>query len=451
MALSETKPIDIAKPQSHGQGASIRIGTGAKFGFPKDPEYLFINDDQNGLILSATFSDGAFIQEGFDFPFPYFQMAFSDPSGFLAERIPMLESLSMAMSFGKFHLNESISHDFYWTQDQIHNTNLSDHISGSHVWAGVSRYRKLDGLKSKSFGISSAFARGVPLKNVIHQIASAYTFSSMIIDGYNIPGSGIQNEDLWYQANENDFDFIGKHTTVAYNSDASPYLSFINLKNEFYFDSLKNLESQKVLPNLNFKMEQGPGQNLDPDQIQYYDVIHMGVPQAEKYYSSQFYGIQASGSYLLNETTTKQFFNSPTLQPGEPNANARRKILTRNQDMALNLRNVQNLGIIDNKNQLVNFKGRVAHEHTNALTLYRLNIVIHFNADCVSGRTLSLDFKDAADLSRKSMYAGKWLIIGTHHSYDNQSRSMVTSVNLMRSGLTLSPASKELQSLVNDL
>jgi hypothetical protein len=198
-------------------------------------------------------------------------------------------------------------------------------------------------------------------------------------------------------------------------------------------------------------MEQGPGQNLDPDQIQYYDVIHMGVPQAEKYYSSQFYGIQASGSYLLNETTTKQFFNSPTLQPGEPNANARRKILTRNQDMALNLRNVQNLGIIDNKNQLVNFKGRVAHEHTNALTLYRLNIVIHFNADCVSGRTLSLDFKDAADLSRKSMYAGKWLIIGTHHSYDNQSRSMVTSVNLMRSGLTLSPASKELQSLVNDL
>jgi hypothetical protein len=258
MALSETKPIDIAKPQSHGQGASIRIGTGAKFGFPKDPEYLFINDDQNGLILSATFSDGAFIQEGFDFPFPYFQMAFSDPSGFLAERIPMLESLSMAMSFGKFHLNESISHDFYWTQDQIHNTNLSDHISGSHVWAGVSRYRKLDGLKSKSFGISSAFARGVPLKNVIHQIASAYTFSSMIIDGYNIPGSGIQNEDLWYQANENDFDFIGKHTTVAYNSDASPYLSFINLKNEFYFDSLKNLNHKKFYRTSISKWSRGP-------------------------------------------------------------------------------------------------------------------------------------------------------------------------------------------------
>jgi len=437
-------PVNTPKTQLNAQGATLRIGTGARFGFIDDPDYFFFNDGEAGLFTEASFSDSIYRADGF--PFPHGTLLLRDATGELAENWPFIESLNLGVMFGKLRYNQSISHDFYWATSEILDTVASDHISGSQLWTLLSRYRKLDGGHSRSFGYSSASALGTPLKTVINTIVSDYDFSKVQIDGLGNPG-GILNSDLWYQCNEFDFEFLARHADIAVNSNNSPYLTFINLRGEFYFDSLKNLESQKVMPQLRYKMSITPDRQLDTSQIQEYGVVHAGVPFGESVYRSQFYALRPDGGYELVEATPKTSYVAPTVQPREIGTSDR-TYMVRNTDLGL-LRNIETYGVLDNKNHQKNYEGWMASRHLSALTAHRLRAVVHFNQEAVAGRTMEIDIKGPS--GKHSMYAGKWLIGASRHVFTGDQRLLMTQMELVRSGMKINTGTRTLAKIQQDL
>lgn len=422
-------------PQSETQGYSLKIDTGPKFGFVSDPDFVFMGEDDIGLIKSAVFVD-----DMFDY-FPAAQMNISDQAGDLIEKRGFVEGLNMKIELSDQRTRDSVYHNFYWADTQLSDTLLSDKLSGTSIWRLISKYKKDDSIKSKAWGISSSQGIGVNIKTPIKAVADNYKFEKSIIKGVNaggvpIPGEGPQNNDLFYQANILDFDFMRNNLMQVANDDTnSPYISFVNLQREFYFTTIADLESQQVDDSLRFRMETSAFQTLEGDQINRYMVQHGGSPLNQPNYGALNFNFTVDGAFSSSSTNVRQFFKAPKIQSNEIGNSKDRKFFLRKQNVGT-VRSVHDYGIVDNDLQKRNVQGRIANRHVNSMTSNRIVVVVPFRAKAAAGRTVELDFSDGR-VGKFSRYAGKWTILRTEHHWNGKVRKLTDKLTLFRSGMDI--------------
>lgn len=415
------------------QGFSLKIGTGPNFGFKADPDFLFFGENDSTLIKSAVFVDDIF-----DF-FPSAQLNISDQSGELTEKFGFVESLNFNCEIADLRVNDFVRPSFYWADDQLQATLLSDHLSGTHVWKFISKFRQDDKITSNAWGKSTAQYIGVNIKEPILDTLKSYVFKKSIIKGVRNgtakPDEGPQNVDIFYQPNIYDFDFIRDLALKANDDSNSPYTTFINMNDEFYFTTIADLESQQIDKDLRFKMEVSPLQSLEDDQINRYSIMHGGVNVNEKNYKSLNYFRDFEGSLTVNENSVKQYFKQPKIQSDELGNSRKFKYFVRGQYLN-QLRAIHDFGILDSKLQTRNFKGWVANRHLDSMMSNRIVAIVPFRGKASAGRTVQLDFKD--DISDQlSRYAGKWTILRCEHHWNGKNRKLTDKLTLFRSGMDI--------------
>ena len=197
-------------------------------------------------------------------------------------------------------------------------------------------------------------------------------------------------------------------------------------------------------------MQPAPFSTMEQNQIQDYDLTFAGVPMTEQRYSVNVYSMTKEGEFNLDNTSLKNFFNSPQIQNNEIGKVGARKMLIRGQYLG-QLRTIESLGIVDNSNQISMYNGLKASANADAILPYRMRIVGHFNSEAFSGRTVEIYVNDGAGSNTLSVtYAGKWLISRVEHHWEAKDRKLNTMINLVRSGLEISNKQTPLSDIFND-
>lgn len=410
---------------------TLRLDTGPAVGFINDPTYFNIDDSTNGIVSQLNLFDNAFDM------FPYYSMYVGDDGGIFSREYPFIEGLNQRIALGECKTTNFLQHDFYWYGQQLPQGKLLDYVAGTNLWSGISRYRIIDAVKSSSFGINSAYSKGIPLATVINQVAGDYfPKANLFIDPQ------IKNVDLFYQANQYDFEFLKSLSKIAASSNGSPYLCFINLQDEFYFDTVYNLMSKEVIPSLKFKIDSNTiTQQFDDDQLRHYNALSVGGIVNEKNYEKNVFSVDRIGSVKINDVFLKQFFNPPQVRGNDFGTSGAAKILIRNQNSA-GLKDVRHFGIVDTDSQKYNKEGWINNLFLDSMLGYRMNISVPFNADAVSGRNVEILFKNTRDSKLyNKLYSGKWLIWQSNHHWLSDKRRAFTHLNLVKTGLELNDKS----------
>lgn len=359
-------------------------------------------------------------------------MIVSDKSGIFAERYQFVESMrqtiTMAVRDG-VTTSDRISHKFYWLRQDIQNPSLSDHINGTHVWRFASVFNQMDSVKSKAYGISAATSTGLPLAQIIRQVIAPYGF--LPTSTYISP---MDNADIYYQGNKKDFTFLNELTRKA---DAlgspSPFLSFINLQNEFYFMTLDDLLKQQVSADNKFQIETSQLQGLESGSVARYSTMFGGAELTEDYYERDVYTLGSDGEYTRQKTYLYDYMPRMQINPGEIGIPGNQSFALRGADMKSGLKSVSFMGLQDTSSQKSNLRGRQTWEVLDALLPYRIDIVVPYSPNSVSGHTAEVAVRREAGAGMYSdVYAGKYLIASSEHQYQNGYRTGNSILHLAR-------------------
>ena len=227
-------------------------------------------------------------------------------------------------------------------------------------------YNKLkDRQKSKSFQEN--------ISNIVRTIYSKY--------GSSLNIAQTANTDYWYQANLEDAAFIkllSKHSYSTY-FPKSPFITFINSNNEFYFKTIKELCDQKeVTTGVYGQPKSSLLSSLEDNIIVTYAYTNKGAPTNMWNYDKIVYGVDSSGDYEKVERNIKDLKNSK-------NNHLMRSAVLDSQTR------FRNYGVIDSN---FSYKGFANYELADSVFPYRMSVELNdLDLRLIAGKTFKTDFQ----------------------------------------------------------
>lgn len=382
-----------------------------KFELKTNPEYMTIDGFVPGILNRFTVTDSIINY------FPYMELVINDDASLFTEDYFFTEFLDLLIKFDSINDIDKIRHNFYWSEHQMNYPNSREIITGVTIIPGLSNFKKQDEVKSNSYYNN--------ISTIVRQIMSKYSYPD---NNQKLNISETSNFDYHYQGNEYDYQFIIKLADQAYSPKnvTSPFYTFINLRGEFFFQSVQDMIDQKPKQTLFFGDDNGESNEVEKKYlnniINTYTYQYLGVPNNIKDYHKSIYKVNSSGeyvnkSYKIKDQKQKLGFN---------------KLSIRNQDLT-KVRETVNFGIVDSPIQESMYKGWVNRLFINSVSFpYRLKVQLrNLNLALCSGDCIETSFV-SANPSRNNKFgelSGKWIILESGHGFDANGQA-ATSLTL---------------------
>jgi hypothetical protein len=363
----------------------------------------FVNQQVGLIDESAAFFQRMNLHDSVITFFPYGECQFNDTAGVISEGTLYNEALELNISLHQNNipsgkpLNE-IKGDYVWSKFSVPGIPFTGgKVAGVSLFSYVSNYRFLDQIGSSSYnGTVDSVARQIA-QNVYGITA---TDKLKISPGGTMP-------DYWYRTNELNASFIRKDLVVhAFNrasaNSKSPFVSFINLKNEFYFMSLEDLFAQQVSATL--IPYQAAEQGMDGTVMVSYSPMYLGYDNNSNSYSHRQFSFTDSYSNIDYQLTDSL---SRPLGKG--------KYLIDKNILSSDPYNILNWGLQSDKDSDA-MKGAANYLFVDACLSYRMDEQTSFNADLVAGHLVELEMKSVLSAGLSPEYSGKYVILESHHA-----------------------------------
>jgi hypothetical protein len=257
------------------------------FKLETDPNLFSFQEFLPGIISKIEIKDSIF-----DY-FPKLQFSIIDDSTDYSEKYFFSEYINFNLELEDIN-NNIIRHNFYLDSQELNGLLDLYYVSGKIDFLCFSDYFKQDSVKSKSYNMN--------ITDITKSIMLKYNSASFPYIP-NLKISTSSNFDKWYQAQEYDYDFILKLSKYALNinNKNSPYYTFINLNNDFYFQTVSDLLDQSSI--YNYYLMSLPSDDVNPnkdyDKILSYSYSMLGTSYNIKNYNSKIYNVSKTGSYNL--------------------------------------------------------------------------------------------------------------------------------------------------------
>lgn len=368
--------------------------------------------------------------------YPYGEVYYKDSIGLIADKIFFVEGLEFMMSIGFPEIKDKsgkiidggyLSHNYFWSEDQINKIQIANNVSGDNVFILSSIHKRDDHPRSRAFNYKGDRVQTIKdiLKNIIlleYPISSDKQFISNT--------SGFPYLTQCSQTNRY---FIETLATIAYSSanDKSPFYSFINSQGEFYFMNLEDLFSQK--PVAEYELAFTEDLMLSPKYIKDYRILFGGYPVNSFNYNKNFYRFKADGTTEKEKINIQQAIPKPVKQ----NEIGTDSVLLRNQYFPKTGSSHHYYGI-ENKNDFEIYKGYKNRFFRDSTLNYRFKIVVDFNPRAVSGKVINISLQKGSttDKEKAQEYTGNWLICESFHHMSDQGK-LYTMLTISKPRITL--------------
>jgi len=330
--------------------------------------------------------------------FPYGELYFSDPGGIIIDKLNFVEGLKLEFKIGNDEVGY-VGQNFSWAESQVNNTKIVNYISGDNVFIMKSYLDRIDRKKSRAWS-------SYKLSNVAKEIAQK---DFGLTDTAKLHISDTMGSDFWYQTNITNRNFLFDHRERAYSQVApnSPYLTFINSNEEFYFSTIESLFSEQQ-PVASFKLDFSDTAILQADTIKGYDITFVGDPLNKPNYKRKMYILDKSGVYASTDNLIQDFFVK---------AGKGKTLITR--DLQDNPTSIDFLGIKETAEDEYRLNGKRNFKFLDSVLPVRMQISLFFNPLCVSGKLVDLKIESSFESKQiLNELSGNWLILSDTHFMD---------------------------------
>jgi len=369
-----------------------------------EPPLFSFDSFEPGIISKLVIKDSIFNY------YPLMELTILDDSSRFTESNYFSEFINVNLQLKDANENK-LKHNFYWINESLLEYDEPNYINGKIKLFLESDFLKQDSIKSKSYNMN--------VSDIVRKIMYSYDYPDLI-PSLNI--STTSNFDTWYQIREYDSEFIKRISTFSLNINDknSPYFTFINLKGEFYFQTVSDLFNQQS-KYVYYLFEEVDGQeNKSYYRLLDYTFTMMGSEVNIQNYNSLISNVDNYGDYNLKNITLKDKI--------EDNKIALNKFTLRSQYLN-NKRSFRHYGIIDNSAQENHYKGWINYNFIDSISFpYRMSITVLFNSELVAGKIIELRFNSL--IKQKNgiayEYSGNWVILESIHYIDTNESFGIT-------------------------
>lgn len=383
-------------------------------------EGLTFRADNKKKFVSINFRDSIFQN------FPIATLVMDDAGGEIHDSLYFIENLDFYIQFGN-QASGFISHNFTWSENQISGGSAGDSVNGKHIFVLLSDFFNQDEVKTKSF-------KGEP-STIVESIIKNYRFPGTKskylseADKYKLINiSKTKSDDIWYQSNQTDFNFIDQIGNYSLprnqtGNDNSPFLSFVNIRGEFYFKDLWSLYQQQPVKEM--YLSNDPERNMDPQAMTHYRMEFLGAPSNYKNYHKNVYRINAAGDFIVKTTKLEDYFIQ--FQGDKSVAPLKIPIQRGTQN---HLTDIAMMGIEEDDRDRRAYQALLNTYYLNSLTAYRLVVMVDYDSALATGKTVKItNIKSKVENKLFNWeYIGNWLIIESslmYHISDAKAKPML--------------------------
>lgn len=383
------------------------------FIFESDPKLIDLTESS-----IRGFNKILFIDSIFDF-FPRVEVNFVDPNGVIPDQTYFLEDLEFTVELGN-KTDGFLGGKYVWASNEFNDVRIENFLSGSNSSIFISKYINFNEQKNKSW-----------LGTIKSTIENILTVDYSLTDSTKKFISNTTGSDYWYQSAEKNSEFIKNLSDYAYDiaHNKSPYYTFINSNEEFYFMNLYDLFNQQPINPVNpYTLENKEDSQYNLYSIQDYIIQTPGMELNIDNYGIKAYETSSSGVSSSEEYEYKDFVYK------ELNA----KLLLRTQYNKN--KTIFYKGINETIQDKYNYLGLINSFYRDSALSYRKFITIPFNPKIASGKLINLKLESAFETKGVlKEYSGNWLILKTLHHLDLDG---IPYSNLLIAKSTLSVNSK---------
>lgn len=359
-----------------------------------------------------------FIQDSVFQFHPYLEFTIVDTGNIFTEENFFVDGIDLEFLLSDLDEKEKIEHTFFISEYQLVEFLSKDYVSGVCMFPCLSNFKTQDSFKSESY-------EGT-IHEIVRRIMSKYKFPQ------NIPKMEISNTsnfDKWYQ-NSYDYEFIKNLSKYALSpiKTNSPFISFINMKGEFFFRTLSDLFEQKPVEKLFYGLQKDINLYEQPfkNNVMFYPSFQsLGSPTTMKNLNKRFFHIDENGKYKRKNIKLDEKLNGNRI--GLNKFNIRKNSLNK-------LRDVKNFGIVDDFFQKSILDGWMNSFFLDSLLSFRMKTTLNFNPKICSGKVVETNFLSIKDSGKSKEYSGKWLVLETIH-FINSDGTIFTQLELGKSTL----------------
>ena len=400
----------------------------SKISLKSNPTIINFEDENATLYNKVEICDSIFTY------YPFGEIQLDDRSGYIQEGIFYIEGLEFKLKLGSSELDSNpdrevkeIEHDFIWYSEQMPNPIFSGgKVTGTLLWTFSSKFRKFDRKKNKSYKGS--------IKSIIDEVLGVqggnYGLDYSPATTFEIP----VNNGIYYQSNQTDAEFIRdtlSRQAYSITNSTSPYYTFVNLNNEFYFATIDELfKRQQPVCKFTF---------LDGDEsggLNDYKVLSFvqnfgGYSINKDVYSQDVYKFK-------EEWETEKENLSDRVYKGIKNLG---KITAFKTDVLGKTYSQVEFGMEnDELFDSFNYEGFKNSQFRNSLINYRMTIQASYTPEAVSGKLVELEMKSAIGDSLSTEFSGNWLVIESKHGYKNEGSCVpISQLTLVKPSIEIKP------------
>ena len=328
--------------------------------------------------------------------FPVCRFLIDDTEGLFSERTGYVEGLTFNVKiFDNVNL-EFIESDFFWSDNTLEvSRGSSAYVNGIYEMYLTSALKRQDSIKSKAY--KGRFS------DIVKKIYSKYQFPYMPAEK-NLFISQCDNNDTWFQANESDAELVDRETGVCFSKSfpTSPFISFFNLRSEFYFMPFLEFFTSKQ-PKRTLFLAQDATQKNSANYITAYSSDVTGATIKYPMYNMDNGYTNENGEFQTRNTTLADYALKVD--------NNSKGIIPLNKKELLVKRGNQQFGLVEST-RLNNLRGKINASHREVLFGQELTIQTNAGIDLAAGDIISTQIDSIyRDKKTNMLYTGKWLVL----------------------------------------
>lgn len=387
-----------------------------KFLFRTEPETFAFANYPVGYMSNLVFYDSILNY------FPVMSFSLKDEAAVFSEQNLFTKFLKAKTEvFDLVNDNSNFNHDYYFSKNSIDGLLSKEYVIGVNDYQFHSYFRKQDSVKNVSHKGN--------IDSIVRKIMSKYIY---IDRPPTLNISSTSNFDTWYQIKENDYEFIKKLSKYAFNINKqnSPFITFINLKGEFYFQTYSEMIDQKPVDTYILTKDEDSTleKTLGRNYIKTLNLNNLSTNEVIDFLKIDFYNLNNQGVYKNKEVSLKDKLKDSRISLN--------KYPIRSEDLK-SVTKIENFGIVDNDSQENHYKGWTNSFFKDLiLNSIVLTLNVPFDTRLCSGKVIELKLKSPIDEKNNESleFSGVWLILQSTHYIDEKG---LGSTNLLISKSTI--------------
>jgi len=338
--------------------------------------------------------------------YPYMEVHVNDVGGIIVDGIVSIEGVEFTSTIGSDDPDYDgwIVNEWYGRNNDTNDILLGGNLGGMIGMAFRHKYKAIDVPKTRAWNDT--------ISNIVKDIVSK-DFGVTESDRLFITDT--VGKKIRYQAGINDENFINTLTHRAYSStyEYSPFISFFNVYEEFYFCSIHDIFNiAKRVDDVPYTIEGTIDASTDVYKLKKVEQINvMGLSENKNLYKVKV-------TKFTNGAPEEEFTD---IKNHALNNDSQLKLLI-NKDFKSQYTyfSKNRYGLYNKAKDLEDYKGFRNSLYLENLFNFKITCIVNFHPNIAVGRLLALDVGSTLEFKgeKSKEYSGDWLIINNKIFFD---------------------------------